>query len=324
METENENLVEAYELAKSLRNEVGKVILGQDNVVSLTLVALLCKGHALFEGVPGVGKTLLVNTLARALDCESSRVQFTPDLMPTDITGTNVFNFKDNAFNLIKGPIFTSFLLADEVNRSPAKTQAALLQAMQERFVTIDGEDYPLDSNFTVFATQNPVEYEGTYPLPEAQKDRFLLQIDIAYPEYEDEYGLAMQVLAGNTPENRLKSGSVSKVCTLEELGKVSRDLEGVKLEEELIKYVVTISRKTREHEAALMGGGPRATMGLIASSRARALLEGRDFVTPDDVKFMAPYVLKHRILVRPEFELEGFGVEDLIGQVFEETPVPR
>lgn len=324
METENESLAEAYELAQSLRSEVGKIILGQESVVSLTLVVLLCRGHALFEGVPGVGKTLLVNTLARALDCDSSRVQFTPDLMPTDITGTNVFNFKDNAFNLIKGPIFTSFLLADEVNRSPAKTQAALLQAMQERFVTIDGSDYPLDKGFTVFATQNPVEYEGTYPLPEAQKDRFLLQINIEYPDYEDEYGLAMQVLKGDTPERRLIAGEVNKVCSLEVLETVSRSLEQVKLDEELIKYAVTISRKTREHEAALMGGGPRATMGLIASSRAWALLEGRDFVTPDDVKYMAPHVLKHRILVRPEFELEGFGVDSLVEQVFEETPVPR
>jgi len=324
MDTTETRLEEAKNLAREIQSEIGKIIIGQEDVIKLALVTLICKGHALIEGAPGVAKTLLISTIAATLKSDSKRLQFTPDLMPSDITGTNVFNFKTSEFTLIKGPVFTSFLLADEINRSPAKTQAALLQAMQERIVSIDGKDYSLDPGFTVFATQNPIEHEGTYQLPEAQKDRFLLQIDMEYPEVNDELSLIQQIKTGDSPQRRLDQGQINGVCTIDQMRETFSAVDTMEVSDELAKYMVTISRKTREHEAALLGGGPRATMALLQASRAWALLEGRDFTTPDDVKLIAPYVLKHRILLRPEFELEGMTTQELINSVFESTSVPR
>lgn len=324
MENETPSLEEAKAVAAELKRQIEQIILGQDRPIDMTLVALLCGGHALIEGAPGVAKTLLVNTLAACLEGKASRVQFTPDLMPTDITGTNVFNFQENAFTLIKGPVFTSFLLADEINRAPAKTQAALLQAMQERRVTIDGENHELGIGFTVFATQNPIDFEGTYPLPEAQKDRFLLQIDMDYPSAEEELALAKQFVSGATPESRLAAGAVKPVCSLERFHGLLPALAQMEVKEELVAYMVDVVRRTRESEATLLGGGPRATISLFQASRAWALLQERDYVTPDDVKLVAPYVLKHRILLRPEFELEGLTPSELLDQVFESAPVPR
>lgn len=312
------------EVLTNARAEVGKVIIGQDAVVNLALISIFTGQHALIEGVPGVAKTLLVRTLAHVLGSEFSRVQFTPDLMPADITGTSVFNLQTNEFNLIKGPIFTSFLLADEINRAPAKTQSALLQAMQERVVSIDRDTHELPPNFTVFATQNPIEYEGTYPLPEAQKDRFMLKINMAAPEREEELELARRTLGRENPESLLKSGVVQPVISRDDLVALRTEMEQITLRDELVSYVVDLVRATRTHESIMVGAGPRATQALLLASRALAIVSGRDFVTPDDIKDMALPVLEHRLILRPEFEIEGLSVNEVIQKVLQEVPVPR
>jgi MoxR-like ATPase len=306
------------------KKEIAKVIIGQDDAVTKSLIAIFTGQHALIEGVPGVAKTLLVRTLAYVLGCEFNRIQFTPDLMPADITGTNVFNMQKNEFLLAKGPLFTTFLLADEINRAPAKTQSALLQAMQERAVTIDRETYPLSPNFTVFATQNPIEYEGTYPLPEAQKDRFMLKIVMDYPGKDDELALAQRMTGKESPEDILAQGKVMKVIAAEDLTKLRTDLEAVVIRPELINYIVEIVRETRVHESVLVGAGPRATQSLLLACRAFAATEGRDFVTPDDVKLLAIPVMEHRLILRPEYEIEGLTVKEVIKNVLTKVGVPR
>ncbi len=310
-------------LARS-RQEVSKVVIGQDKVVDQSLIAIFTGQHVLIEGVPGIAKTLLVRTLARVLGCEFSRIQFTPDLMPADITGTNIFNLQRNEFTLVRGPVFTTFLLADEINRAPAKTQSALLQAMQEKSVTIDRETHTLSPNFTVFATQNPIEYEGTYPLPEAQKDRFMLKISMTYPGGEEELALAQRMLGHDSPEATLENGAVSQVITAEDLTQLRQCLENIVVREELLRYLVEIVRKTRMVDSVLVGAGPRATQALLLASRTYAALSGRDFVTPDDVKFMAVPVLEHRLTLRPEYEIEGLGVVEVIQSVLQDIAVPR
>lgn len=306
------------------RAEVAKVIIGQERVVDHALIAIFTGNHILIEGVPGVAKTLLVRTLARVLGSEFSRIQFTPDLMPSDITGTNVFNLQEGAFHLVKGPVFTSFLLADEINRAPAKTQSALLQAMQERRVTIDGVTHKLPDSFTVFATQNPIEYEGTYPLPEAQKDRFLLRVQMDYPTEASEKQLALQSLGKDTPENILDSEAVNAILTADRIKTMQDALQGITVKEELVNYVVEIVRQTREQDSIQVGAGPRATTALLLSSRALAALEDRDFVTPDDIRTMAYPVLSHRLVLRPEYEIEGVTIEEAIGKLLEGVAVPR
>src|SRR5437899_4935735 len=306
------------------RQEVAKVIIGQSGVVDKALIAIFTGSHALIEGVPGVAKTLLVRTLAKVLGSDFARVQFTPDLMPADIIGTNVFNLQRNEFTLIKGPIFTSFLLADEINRAPAKTQSALLQAMQERAVTIDRETHPLPNNFTVFATQNPIEYEGTYPLPEAQKDRFMLKISMGTPDRSEEYTLAQRTLGPESPEATLASGAVRAVISGDDLVALREQLLAITIREEILGYLVDIVRGTRQHESVLVGAGPRATQSLLHASRALAALNGRDFVTPVDVKAMAVPVLEHRLILRPEFEIEGLGIRDVIESILQQVAVPR
>jgi MoxR-like ATPase len=306
------------------RTEIRKVIIGQDGVIDRALIAICTGHHALVEGVPGVAKTLLVRTLARVLGGDFNRIQFTPDLMPADITGTNIFNMKTNEFTLIQGPIFTTFLLADEINRAPAKTQSALLQAMQERKVTIDRETYALPENFTVFATQNPVEYEGTYPLPEAQKDRFMLKIAMNPPDRAGELELAQRMLGRNSPEAALAAGTVECVLSAAELAGFRHALDAITVREELVAYVVDVVRATRENDSVLVGAGPRATQALLLASRAQAALEGRDFVTPDDVRSMAEPVLGHRLVLRPEYEIEGVTVGEVIAKLIEQVTVPR
>jgi MoxR-like ATPase len=318
-----ERLEQLRAAVEAARTEVRKVILGQDAALDAALTVILTRQHALIEGVPGVAKTLLARTLAHVLGCEFARIQFTPDLMPADITGTNVFNFERNQFTLVRGPVFTSFLLADEINRAPAKTQSALLEAMQERTVTIDRETHALSENFTVFATQNPIEYEGTYPLPEAQKDRFLLKIPMSAPEREDELELARRMLGANAPEDRLKRGDVRAVLGPGELERARAALADVSMRDEIAAYIVDIARSTRTHESVLVGAGPRATQGLVVSSRAHAALDGRDFVTPDDVKAMAVPVLEHRLILRPEFEIEGMTPAETVGKILESVVVP-
>jgi MoxR-like ATPase len=290
------------------RAEVRKVIIGQEDVIDKALIAIFTGHHALIEGVPGVAKTLLVRTLACVLGSEFNRIQFTPDLMPADITGTNVFSLQHNEFTLIKGPVFTTFLLADEINRAPAKTQSALLQAMQERKVTIDRDTHDLAPGFTVFATQNPVEYEGTYPLPEAQKDRFMLKVMMHTPDRASELELAQRMLGSNSPEEALAAGAVQSVITAPEI----------------VAYVVDVVRATRETDSVLVGAGPRATQALLLASRANAALAARDFVTPDDVKSLTEAVLGHRVVLRPEYEIEGVTVSEVIGKILEQVAVPR
>jgi len=320
----NSNLDSLKEVLARAKQEVAKVIIGQDDVVDKSLIVIFTGHHALIEGVPGIGKTLLVRTLSRILGCEFNRIQFTPDLMPADIIGTNVFSLQHNRFALVKGPVFTTFLLADEINRAPAKTQSALLQAMQERMVTIDRKTHILSPNFTVFATQNPIEYEGTYPLPEAQKDRFMLKISMDYPEQGEELTLARRMLGKDSPEATLESGAVQNVVSAEELVNLRQCLEGITIREELMGYLVDIVRKTRTHKSILVGAGPRASQSLILAVRAYAALAGRDFVTPDDIKTMAVPVLEHRMILRPEFEIEGMTVPEVIQQILQEVTVPR
>jgi len=307
------------------REEIGKVIIGQQDVIDQALLAIVANQHALIEGVPGLGKTLLARTFAAVLGGEFKRIQFTPDLMPADITGTNVFNLQRNEFTLVRGPIFTAFLLADEINRAPAKTQSALLQAMQERQVTIDRETHTLSPNFTVFATQNPVEYEGTYPLPEAQKDRFMLKIEMAPPSQVEERLLADRMLVHDrTPEACLESGAVATVISGDDLTKLRMALDGITIRPEVLDYIVGVVRATRSHESVLVGAGPRATQALVLAGRGRAALDARDFVTPDDIKSLAVAVLGHRLVLRPEFEIEGLTINEVIAGVLEAVGVPR
>jgi MoxR-like ATPase len=320
----SENADQLKTILVNARAEVGKVIIGQQGVVDMALIAIFTGHHALVEGVPGVAKTLLVRTLAHVLGCDFGRIQFTPDLMPADITGTNVFNLQRNEFTLVKGPIFASFLLADEINRAPAKTQSALLQAMQERRVTIDRETHELPARFTVFATQNPVEYEGTYPLPEAQKDRFMMKITMNPPERDDELMLARRMLGRNSPEEMLAAGAPQQVITAEALAALREQLGRITVRDELVAYLVDVVRATRSHEAVLVGAGPRATQSLLLAGRAHAALNGRDFVTPDDIKTMATPVLEHRLVLRPEFEIEGVAVGEVIGRILQTVAVPR
>lgn len=310
--------------ARRVREALSRVIVGQNQAMDLSLVTLLAGGHALIEGVPGVGKTLLVKALARAVAGEFQRIQFTPDLMPADITGTSVFDLKTQAFRLVRGPIFTNFLLADEINRAPAKTQSALLEAMQERQVTIDRETCALPPIFVVFATQNPIEHQGTYPLPEAQKDRFLLKISMGYPAAEEENALARLVAEGDAPERRLAEELRAPVLQPGELMQLRDETERVRVSEAVSGYIVNVVRQLRQHAAVWVGAGPRATLALVAASRALAALEERDFVLPEDVKTLAVPVLEHRILLRPEFEMEGVEIREVIHAVLDTVEVPR
>jgi MoxR-like ATPase len=303
---------------------IRKVMIGQEEAIRYSLVAVLCNQHALIEGVPGLGKTLLARTLAAVLGSEFKRIQFTPDLMPADITGTNIFNLQRNEFSLVKGPLFTTFLLADEINRAPAKTQSALLEAMQERTVTIDRESYRLSPNFTVFATQNPIESEGTYPLPEAQKDRFMLKINMGWPVNEDELSLGRRSLGGEAPEAVLLRGDVTPCLAEADLAGLRKVLETVQVSDQLVDYAVQVVRRTRTDDAILVGAGPRASQALLRAARAWAALAARDFVSPDDIRAVALPVLEHRLLLRPESELEGVRATEVLDRILHEVPVPR
>jgi MoxR-like ATPase len=312
-----------HERLAAVRAEIGQVMIGQREAIDRALIVTLCGQHGLLEGVPGVAKTLLAKTMAAVMGGTFQRVQFTPDLMPADITGTNVFNLQKNEFTLAPGPVFTSFLVADEINRAPAKTQSALLQAMQERQVTIDRATYLLPPEFTVFATQNPIEHEGTYPLAEAQKDRFQLKIDIGYLDRAEEVELAQRQLSGDSPEARLAQGAVRPVLAGGQLAELQAALRQVRMRDELVGYVVEIVRRTRTAETLLTGAGPRGTQALLGAARAQAALEQRDFVTPDDVKRMAVAALAHRLVLRPEFEIEGLTASEVVTKILTEVAVP-
>ncbi|MBI5708414.1 MAG: MoxR family ATPase [Armatimonadetes bacterium] len=307
----------------TLKSEIAKAIVGQDAAVDRAIVALLAGGHVLLEGVPGIAKTLLVRTLARAVDLPYGRIQFTPDLMPSDLIGTNVFDPKAGEFRLRKGPIFAAVLLADEINRTPPKTQAALLEAMEERRVTIDGEAFPLPQPFVVFATQNPIEFEGTYPLPEAQQDRFLLKIVLSYPEAETEVGVLRRHHAGFQPQH-LEQAGVQPVLNLEQLSALQEQVRKVAVEDKVFDYIYQIVSATRNSANILYGASPRAGIALLNTSKALAAMRDREFVIPDDVKELALAVLRHRVLLRPEAEIEGLTVDSVLQSLIGAQIVPR
>jgi MoxR-like ATPase len=305
-----------------LLDAVDGVVLGQDEAVRQLAITVLAGGHALLEGVPGTAKTLAVRALAAALDLRFGRVQFTPDLMPTDLLGVNVLDERRSDFVFRPGPVFTDLLLADEINRAPAKTQSALLEAMQERQVTVDGETRRLPPAFTVLATQNPVEFEGTYPLPEAQLDRFLLKIRIDYPGEKDEAAILDRYAAGFDAE-RSETFRIEPVVTAEGLAELRHQVQAVHVEPAVRRYITTIVRATREQPAFTLGASPRAGVALFLASRAVAVIEGRDFVTPDDVKALAASVLRHRVMLTPEAEVEGRGPDAWIATVLDTIEVP-
>ena len=311
------------ELGTALRERIGRVIIGQEEAVHLLLVALIAEGHVLFEGPPGTGKTLLARSFSACLKLDFKRVQFTPDLMPGDLVGTNLFNFQTNSFTLTKGPLFTELLLADEINRTPPKTQAALLEAMQERTITIDGTSHPLSQGFMVVATQNPIEQEGTYPLPEAQLDRFLFKILIGYPGRDEE--LAMVRTHGHqTAMPKLDKLGLTPVCDLRFIAWMRQVVAGLRLADETVAYVVDLIRATRHHPALQYGASPRAANMLAAASRAAAVLEGREFVIPDDVKGLFKPLLRHRVVLSPSAEVDGLGADQVLEQILQQVPAPR
>lgn len=311
------------EQLRELLDQLGRVVTGQSRVLEEMVITLLARGHALLEGVPGTAKTLAVRALAASLSLQAKRIQFTPDLMPSDIVGTNVFNLAQNSFELLRGPIFTDLLLADEINRAPAKTQSALLEAMAERQVTIDGNQHPLSSAFAVFATQNPVEFEGTYPLPEAQQDRFLLKIRIHYPEKEAERAILLATHLGR-PLDNLSDGRVHPIFTLDSLIRAQQSMVKIRVEEPVLDYALAIVRATREHESVQLGAGPRGSIHLLTASKARALVKGRDFVIPDDIVALVEPVLGHRITLKAEAEITGATPAEVLQSILDKVDVPR
>lgn len=309
--------------AEHIRRELHKVIVGQDLAIEHILVALLAEGHALLEGVPGTAKTLTIRTLSRIINAEFRRIQFTPDLMPSDITGTNVFNIATSTFNLRQGPIFTDILLADEINRTPPKTQAALLEAMEERQVTIDGETHGLSPIFTVLATENPIEYEGTYPLPEAQLDRFLLKILLEYPEEVHEQQVVANWNAGFN-SRRLEEVNIQALSEADAISHCRAEVRKAHMEPGVQRYVVDIVRRTRIHPFVHYGASPRASVALLLSAKALAAIRGREFSTPDDVRDIATPVLRHRLILRAEAELEGATPDTVLADILKTAEVPR
>ncbi len=314
---------EVRAVCQGVREQVRRVVVGQDAVVDLLLAALLSEGHVLLEGVPGTAKTLIARSFAAALRLSFNRIQFTPDLMPGDVIGTNLFNFQTNQFVLSKGPVFTELLLADEINRTPPKTQAALLQAMQERTVTIDGRTHRLGSSFLVIATQNPIEQEGTYPLPEAQLDRFLFKVVVDYPSRDEEREM-VRLHGHRTALPSLEEFGIETVAGPQELLEMRRLVAGIRLSEEVVSYVVDLVRETRGRSQFIAGASPRAANMLATAARAWAVLQGRDYVIPDDVKQLAQPTLRHRLVLAPGAEIEGTTTESALRQVLDQVPAPR
>lgn len=320
MNTEQQNTVNKLRL---LLAQVNTALVGQQTVVKHVVLALLSNGHVLLEGVPGLGKTLLVRALSRTFSGDFKRIQFTPDLMPSDVTGHVVFDMQNQSFQMNYGPVFTNLLLADEINRAPAKSQAALLEVMQEKQVTTEGESRKVPLPFMVLATQNPLEQEGTYPLPEAELDRFLIKVIIDFPNASDEVKLTKLITAGRVGDNS-SIDSVKPVLSASELLDIQQQVADVSIDDQVIDYAVRIVRATREHPSIYRGAGSRASIGLVRIAKANAFLEGRNFVLPDDVKAMATAVLQHRIALTPDVEIEGLGVNDVLGQMLMDIEAPR
>lgn len=323
-QTEFQSRIDMTELRNSLekvKTEIGKVIVGQESMIEHLLVALLSNGHVLIEGVPGVAKTITAKLLAKTVDVGFSRIQFTPDLMPSDILGTSVFNAKNADFEFKKGPIFSNFILIDEINRSPAKTQAALFEVMEERQITMDGTRYEMQEPFLVVATQNPIEHEGTYRLPEAQLDRFLFKINVGYPNLEQE----VQIIK-NQHESKLddKTEVVQKVVSGQQLKNYQHIVREIVVEAHLLEYIAKIIINTRENQFLYLGASPRASLALLTASKAFAAIRGRDFVTPEDIKEASFAVLRHRVVVSPEREMEGLTADEIIRQILESIEIPR
>ena len=305
----------------NLKSEIGKVIVGQEQMIELLLAAVLADGHVLIEGVPGVAKTLTAKLLSRSISTGFSRIQFTPDMMPSDVIGTSVFNPRESVFQFRQGPIFSNIVLIDEVNRAPAKTQSALFEVMEERQVTVDGQTYPLTPPFMVVATQNPIEQEGTYHLPEAQLDRFLFKINVLYPTAEQEFQIV---------NNHHRSGldsmieQVGPVLSAAQIDELRRQVRKIHVEEKLITFITTMVASTRNHKSIYLGASPRASIGILNGSKALAAMRGRDFVTPEDIVYITPAVLRHRIVLSPEKEMEGAFTDDVIKQVIQSIEIPR
>ncbi|MFD1385802.1 AAA family ATPase [Oceanobacillus oncorhynchi subsp. oncorhynchi] len=313
---EQEKLTENIQIQDVLNN-INNVIFGKEEIVKLSLVALLTEGHVLLEDVPGVGKTMLVRTLAKSVNCNFSRIQFTPDLLPSDVTGVSIYNPKELEFEFREGPVFGNILLADEINRTSPKTQSALLEAMEEKSVTVDGETRQLKRPFFVMATQNPVEYEGTYPLPEAQLDRFLLKLRMGYPTYEDE----LEMLARNQSHHPIEE--IQAVMSQEELVLAQEEAKSVYIDETIQQYILNIVTRTRSHHSIYLGVSPRGSLALMEASKAYAYIEGRDYVIPDDVKYLASYVLAHRVMLKAEARYQGKSSEEVVDAIIQSAHIP-
>ncbi len=314
---------EAIERAQALEREIGRALVGQRAVIRELVVALLAAGHVLIEGVPGVGKTLLGRALAVAMGGSFSRVQFTPDLMPSDISGHTLFDMRSQSFRVRKGPVFCNVLLADEINRAPAKTQSALLEAMQEQQVTIEGQSFALGAPFLVLATQNPIEQEGTYPLPQAQLDRFLVKVLIDYPSLDEEQAMVREVTRGVVGD-RLRVDQVRQLLDPSLVTALQQQAASLEVDEQIIAYAVRIVRAAREWNGIDLGAGPRGSIALLRAARAHALVQAQTFVTPDDVKAVAPAVLRHRIKLSPDLEIEGYRPDDVLADILAEVNAPR
>jgi ATPase, AAA family len=318
---ERTDLAEFSEKVSQIKREISRVVVGQHEAIDLLLTAILADGHVLIEGVPGVAKTLLARLMSRLIDARFSRIQFTPDLMPSDVLGTTVFNMKSSEFEFHKGPVFSDLVLVDEINRSPAKTQAALFEVMEERQVTIDGSTHRMGSIYTIIATQNPVEQEGTYRLPEAQLDRFLFKIRMGYPSVDEE----VDILKRHQDNVKLtKLEEVKPVLSIDELLKMREKLQSVYVEESLLRYIATIIQQTRTSKAVYLGASPRAAVAMLNASKASALLNGRDFVTPEDIKFVTPSILQHRLILTAEAEMEGYTALKVAQKLIDKVEVPK